>query len=134
MGIRIIRDLAAPLRQTIELGNYRLAMELSTDETGPASGPSPHDLYDAALGACKALTVLWFSHRKGMPLKDMEVSVTRDNAQAHSAIYYLTVQVNLTGSLTQEQRSQLLQAARGCPVEKLMTELETQVTTSLVEA
>ena len=134
MGIRVIRDLSAPLRHTIEIGEYRLTMEISTEEAGPASGPTPHDLYDAALGACKGLTVLWFAHRKGIALKEMQVSVTRDNSREHNGFYRLATNLKLTGSLTQEQRLQLLQAARGCPVEKLMTEVETQITTSLVEA
>ena len=133
MAIRVIRDLSGPLQQTIEIGKRRLTMEMSTEETGQSPGPNPHDLYDAALGACKALTVLWFAHRKGMPLKDMELSVTRDNSREHSGIYRLTVNLTLTGGLTQQARLQLLQAALGCPVEKLMTEVETQITTSLAE-
>jgi uncharacterized OsmC-like protein len=46
------------MRHEIHIGRNSLATDLSEEMGGEGSGPSPHDLYDAALGACKALTVL----------------------------------------------------------------------------
>jgi len=132
MGIRVVRDLTAPMRYTVELDPYRLAMEISTEEAVKAPGPNPHDLYDAALGACKALTILWFAKRKGIPVEDIEVSVTRDNSQERSGTYRLTANVKLSGGMTQEQTAELLQVAQRCPVHRLMTEVETQIATVLI--
>ena len=38
------------------------------DGGGTDAGPTPHDLYDASLAACKALTVLAYARRKGIPV------------------------------------------------------------------
>jgi putative redox protein len=43
----------------IHIGRNRLATDGTLEEGDEESGPNPHDLYDAALGPCKALTVLW---------------------------------------------------------------------------
>jgi len=54
MTIRVVRDQQAPMRHEIHIGRHNLASDLSVEEGGGATGPNPHDLYDAALGACTA--------------------------------------------------------------------------------
>lgn len=133
MAIRVVRDPTAPMQLMVEIDKYRLAMEISGDDGSHAAGPNPHDLYDAALGACKALTVLWFAKRKEIPIENIEISVTRDNSQERSGIYRLSANAKLTGGMTQGQRAELMQVARRCPIEKLMTEVKTEVITTWVE-
>lgn len=111
--------------------------EFVTDMTPPAGadneGPDPHEIYDAALGACKALTVLWLAQRKGMALEDIEVVVTRDDSEERNGIYRLRTALMLTGDLSGEEREALLAAAKKCPVHKLMSEVKTEIDTVLVE-
>lgn len=111
--------------------------EFVTDMTPAAGadndGPDPHEIYDAALGACKALTVLWLAQRKGMALEDIEVVVTRDDSAERSGVYRLRTALMLTGDLSREERDTLLAAAKKCPVHKLMTEVTTEIDTVLVE-
>lgn len=132
MTIRVVRDQTAPMRHEIHIGRNSLATDGSVEEGGEGSGPSPHDLYDAALGACKALTVLWYAKRKGIPVEGIEVSVERDAGRERSGIYHLSAQLSLTGNLTASQREDLLRVAQKCPVHKLMTEVKTEISTSLV--
>jgi putative redox protein len=101
------------------------------EEGGEGSGPSPHDLYDAALGACKALTVLWYAKKKGMAVENIEVSVGRDASAERSGTYRLNAELTVTGNLTDEQRAELLRVAGKCPIHKLMTEVTTEITTTL---
>jgi putative redox protein len=131
MAIRVVRDQTASMRHEIHVGRNRLATDGSVEEGGEASGPNPHDLYDSALGACKALTVLWYAKRKGIPVEGIEVSVERDASQERSGVYRLSAQLSLTGNLTQSQREDLLRVADKCPVHKLMTEARTEISTSL---
>ena len=131
MAIRVVRDQTASMRHEIHVGRNRLATDGSVEEGGEGSGPSPHDLYDSALGACKALTVLWYAKRKGIPVEGIEVSVERDASQERSGIYRLSAQLSLTGNLTVAQREDLLRVAQKCPVHKLMTEAKTEISTSL---
>ena len=91
MTIRIVRDQSAPMRHEVRVGRNRLAVDGSVEEGGEGSGPSPHDLYDTALGACKALTVLWYAKKKGIPVEGVEVSVDRNASEERSGTYRLSV-------------------------------------------
>src|SRR4030095_13081479 len=98
------------------------------------AGPTPHDLYDSALAACKALTVLVYAQRKGMPVEDIEVVVDRDASQERKGLYRLDSTLRVTGALSDEQRAELLRVAGRCPLHRLMTEVKTEIETRLVWA
>ncbi len=115
-------------------GAHRFATDGSVAEGGDDSGPSPHDLYDAALGACKALTVVWYARRKGMPLEDVQVQVERDASEERHGVYRLTTAIKVSGALSEGQRQELLAAASKCPVHKLMTSVTTEIATTLEQA
>jgi putative redox protein len=102
--IRVVRDQQAPTRHDIHIGRNSLTTDLSHDMGGEGSGPSPHDLYDAALGACKALTVLSHAKRKNIPVEGIEVTVERDSSQERAGTYHLSAALTLTGDLSSEQR------------------------------
>jgi putative redox protein len=129
--LRVVRDQRAPMRHEIHIGRNSLASDLSVEEGGDGSGPNPHDLYDAALGACTALTVLWYAKRRKIPVEGIDVSVERDASQERAGIYHLSAALKLTGNLTAAQREELLGAARKCPIHKLMTEVTTEISTTL---
>lgn len=131
MTIRVIRDQRAPMRHDIHIGGNSIATDLSVEEGGDGSGPTPHDLYDAALGACTALTVLWYAKHKDIPVEDIEVSVERDSSQERTGIYRLSAALRLTGDLSAGQRQDLLRAAEKCPVHKLMTDVTTEISVTL---
>ncbi len=133
MTILVVRDQTAGMRHIIHVGDKELATDLAVDEGGEGSAPGPHDLYDAALGACKALTVLWYAKRKGIPVEGIEVAVERDNSQERAGAYRLSTTLSLTGALSAEQRTELLKVAQKCPIHKLMTAVKTEITTALAE-
>jgi len=130
--IRVVRDQQALMRHEIHIGRNSLVTDLSVEKGGEGSGPSPHDLYDAALGACKALTVLWYAKDKHIPVQGIEVSVERDASQERAGIYRLSVVLSLTGDLSATQRQELLRVAHKCPIHKLMTEVTTEISTALL--
>ena len=80
MSLRITRDPSGPMRHTLHFNGLAITVDGSVAEGGEASGPSPHDLYDAALGACKALTVLWYANKRQIPVEDIAVEVERDDS------------------------------------------------------
>jgi putative redox protein len=129
--IRVVRDQGAPMRHDIHIGRNSLASDLSVEDGGEGSGPNPHDLYDAALGACTALTVLWYAKHKKIAVEGIEVSVERDASQERAGIYRLSAALKLTGNLSAGQREELLRAAQKCPIHKLMTEVTTEISTTL---
>jgi putative redox protein len=129
--IQVIRDQRSLMRHEIHIGHNCIAADLSVEQGGEASAPSPHDLYDAALGACTALTVLWYAKHKKIPVEGITVSVDRDASHERAGIYRLSAALALTGELTEGQRQELLRVAEKCPVHKLMTDVTTEITTTL---
>ena len=133
MAITIVRDQTSAMRHQVRIGPYSFAADASVADGGEGLGPNPHDLYDAALGACEALTVLWYAKRKGIAVGEIEVTIERDQSQEKTGTYRLDSKLKLGGNLTPEQRLELLSVASKCPVSKLMTSVKTVIETSLVE-
>lgn len=134
MSIKVIRDQSLPMRHVAHIRNHLISVDEGVDVGGSEAGPTPHDLYDAALSACKALTLVWYAKRKGIPLEDVEVSMERDASEERHGTYRLAATLHLGGPLTDAQRQELLAVADKCPVHKLMTSVTTEVSTVLGEA
>ena len=131
MTVRVVRDQQAAMRHVIHVGAHSFPTDLGAAEGGEGSGPTPHDLYDAALGACTALTVLWHAQHKQIPVIGIEVSVERDASQERAGLYRLRAVLRLTGELSEAQRGELLRVAEKCPVHKLMSQVTTEISTVL---
>ncbi|RFB67442.1 MULTISPECIES: OsmC family protein [unclassified Herbaspirillum] len=131
MSIQIKRDQSLAMRHIVHVRNHVISVDGAVDEGGVDAGPNPHDLYDAALGACKALTMVWYAKRKNIPVEDIQISIDRDNSEERQGVYRLSASISLSGDLTEAQRQELLAVAEKCPVQKLMTSVKTEVTTTL---
>ncbi len=134
MSIQIQRKPGTPLAQAIHIRAHELPTDVSTAEGGGDEGPSPHDLYDAALGACKALTVMWFAKKKGIAVDNIHTEVVSDNSQERNGVYKLSTRLLISGALTDAELAQLAAAAEKCPVHKLMTSVSTEITTTVARA
>ncbi|NML10634.1 OsmC family protein [Sphingobium sp. AR-3-1] len=115
----------------ISIRGHEIVADMSAPD-GDDAGPDPHDLYDAALGACKAMTMLWYAQRNAIPVEGIHVGVVRDASQERKGIYKLTTRIAVTGPLSDEQHDKLIAVAAKCPVHKLMAEVETQIETIAV--
>jgi putative redox protein len=131
MQISVTRDRTGKMRHLVRVRQHVLAVDESEALGGEDTGPTPHDLYDAALGACKALTVLWYANRKHIPVEDISVAVERDDTNERAGSYRLDATLTITGPLTEVQRQELLNVAGKCPIHKLMTQVKTEITTEL---
>ncbi|MFA9218226.1 MAG: OsmC family protein [Sphingomonadaceae bacterium] len=131
MTITVIRDQSLPMRHIVHVRNHLISADGSVEEGGSDAGPSPHDLYDAAVSACKALTVVWYARRKNIPLENVEVTLERDASEERHGTYRLAATLLLSGDLSDEQRNELLAASHKCPIQKLMTAVTTEITTVL---
>ena len=94
--------------------------------------PSLHDIYDAAVGGCRALAMVRHARRHAIPLEDIEVHLSRDAARVGEGLYHLIATIEVSGDLTLEQRSALLDAAARCRVQKLASTVRTEITTLMV--
>lgn len=131
MTIELRRDRSAALAQKLQIRQHALVTDGSIAEGGTDAGPSPHDLYDAALAGCKAVTVMWYARKKGIPVDDIHTVVVRDDSQERAGVYKLTTTLRIGGALTDQQLDELTEVAAKCPVHKLMTTVSTEVTTKV---
>jgi putative redox protein len=129
--IRVERIDSAKTAHRVTVRAHELTSDMAVAAGGADAGPDPHDFYDSALGACKALTMVWYAQRNAIPLEDVQVDVVRDATQERSGAYRLTTTVTLTGDLTDDQRARLLDVAAKCPLHKLMTAVTTEIETQL---
>jgi putative redox protein len=129
--IDLKRSDTGATRQTITIGAHTIVADVTTEEGGADAGPSPHDLYDAALGACKALTVLWYANKKGIPVGDIQTRIERDASEERHGTYRLAATLAIGGDLSEAQLQELEAVAGRCPVHKLMTAVKTEVSTKV---
>jgi putative redox protein len=131
MTIDIVRDRAQKMKHTVHVRQHAFAVDEPATNGGEDLGLTPHDVYDSALGACKALTVLWYAQRKQIPVDEIRVTIERDDAEERHGVYRLRAMLHLTGALTDAQRQELLTVAGKCPVHRLMTQATTEVVAEL---
>jgi putative redox protein len=131
MTIQVVRDRSYKMKSTVRVRQHSLSIDEPVANGGEDEGVTPHELYDSALGACKAMTLLWYARRKQIPVDDIQVDVDRDDREERQGVYRLRVTLSITGALSDAQRQELLAVADKCPVHKLMTLVTTEIHTEL---
>lgn len=133
MTVTVNTESSESFRHSIQIGDHHFFTDLPKDLGGEDTAPEPHDYFDAALGACKALTLKLYAQKKEIPLTGVTVEVKHDNSQEQKGKYALQVKLTLKGVLTDAQRDELHRVADRCPVHKLMTTSEVSIETLLAE-
>jgi len=104
------------------LGNRR--NEIIADEPlengGADLGFSPSDLLCASLAACTSITLRMYADRKEMSVDEIHVDIWFEEDK-ELGITKLNRKIGLTGNITEEQRTRLLQIADKCHVHKILT-------------
>jgi putative redox protein len=116
------------LAETIRAGRHTLIAD-EPAEIGDDTGPNPYDLLLTSLGACTAMTLRLYAHRKAWPLENVSVRLTHKRLHAADArdcetgrclIEHIDVALDLDGPLTDEQRNRLAEIAERCPVHRTL--------------
>ncbi|WP_338920001.1 OsmC family protein [Pseudomonas silesiensis] len=133
MTVTVNTVSAEGFRHSIEIDEHEMFADVPKEIGGEGTAPEPHDYFDAALGACKAVTLKMYAKKKDIPLTGVTVEVKRDNSEEQKGKYALHVKLTLKGVLTDAQREELHRVADRCPVHKLMTSTEVSIETHLSE-
>ncbi|MES2951392.1 MAG: OsmC family protein [Pseudomonadota bacterium] len=134
MSIQLQHKPGAPMAQTVSTRHHTFVTDAPVADGGGDEGPSPHELYDAALGACKAVSLMWFAKKKGIAVNDVRTEVTSDDSQERAGVYKIHTKVVISGTFSDAEFAQLVAVAEKCPVHKLMTTVTTEITTSVERA
>jgi putative redox protein len=110
------RSIPGTLRQEVVIdGRHRLITDQPEQHGGEGSGPSPHELFPAALAACVTVTLVQYGRTKGWDLGEVRVAVEYDH---HATPRRFDVAVELGGDLTDAQLERLARVARACPLRR----------------
>lgn len=134
MTLHLHSKTDAKTAQIIESNLHQLISDISVAEGGDDLGPSPHDLYDAALASCKALTLMWYANKKGIKITNIDTRIERDDSQERQGNYKLQARLVLSGDFSDDEFHQLTAVAEKCPVHKLMTTVTTEIITKVERA
>jgi putative redox protein len=110
------RSIPGTLRQELAIGGkHRLITDQPEQLGGDGSGPSPHELFPAALAACVTVTLVQYARTKGWDIGEVRVAVDYDH---HSNPREVETVIELGGDLTDEQLERLQKVARACPLRR----------------
>lgn len=93
--------------------------DVPADKGGGGAGFRPHELLEAALATCVAMTVRMAAAARAIPLDEVSVRVRLDRADPARAVF--DYDVSLRGALDAKQRRILLAAASACPVRQTLS-------------
>ena len=118
------------LHQEVFIDSHRLAADEPPESGGSGRGPDPYDLLLASLGACTSITITMYAQSEGLPLQGVTTRLQHSNVHADDCaeceteegkIDWIELHIDLDGPLSDEQRSQLLEIAKKCPVHQTLT-------------
>nr|WP_294873270.1 OsmC family protein [uncultured Pedobacter sp.] len=88
---------------------------------GTDEGMTPGALLLASLGSCTAITVRMYADRKQYNLDAIKIELAICDEKEMSKETTITRKIELTGTLTEEERTRLMQIADKCPIHKILS-------------
>src|SRR5947207_8201506 len=125
----VVRGNASGFLQDVVTGQHHLRADEPVQYGGGDLAPGPYDYLLIGLGVCTSMTVGLYARRKQIPLENITVSLRHSRIHAKDCEEGLTkegmldridVEVELSGSLTPEQRAKLMDVAGKCPVHRTL--------------
>jgi putative redox protein len=126
----IVHGNAAGFAQEVEIGSHEVYADEPVSYGGTDTGPTPYDLLLAALGSCTSMTIGFYARKRRWPLESITVSLRHSKVHAadceecetkEGKIDRIYLDIQLSGSLTDEQCAKLIEIAGKCPVHQTLT-------------
>jgi uncharacterized OsmC-like protein len=125
----VVRGNAAGFLQEVVSGSHHLRADEPVSVGGADAAPGPYDYLLIALGVCTSMTVGLYARRKQFPLENITVSLWHSRIHAQDCeecetkegmLDRIDTQIELTGPLTAEQHTKLIEIAGKCPVHRTL--------------
>jgi putative redox protein len=134
-GVALVEETGAGKFQVqVSVGGTHFFADEPQDVGGLGSGPTPHELVSAGLGACTAMTLRMYADRKGWPLKRTRVAVSHERVAGQTPANVFTRRIAVEGPLDATQTARLFEIAARCPVHRALEEGSRVVTGPFVAA
>jgi putative redox protein len=120
------------LQHEATIRSHSIVLDEPPEAGGDDQGMTPYEALLAGLGGCIAITVRLYARRKNWPLEDIRVTLTHERNHARDCqdcespesvgmLDVIREKVELTGDLSDEQRTRLHEIAGRCPVHRSLT-------------
>lgn len=125
----LVRGNASGFLQEVVSGKHRLRADEPVIYGGTDAAPGPYDYLLIGLGVCTSMTIGLYARRKQIPLENITVTLRHSRIYAKDCeecetkegmLDRIEVEIELTGSLTAEQRAKLMAVAAKCPVHRTL--------------
>src|SRR5262249_51926168 len=126
----VVRGGAENFQQEITAGKHRLVADEPMSVGGGDAGPDPYDYLLTSLGVCTSMTVGFYARRNKWPLEKITVSLWHSRIHAKDCeecqtkegmLDRMEMEIEMTGSLTAEQQTKLMEIAAKCPIHRTLT-------------
>ena len=107
-----------PYATTVKADGFEFVADSEREGIGGSAGMRPHDLLDASLAACIAITVRMAADVRGTKLDHVVAEVTHNDDDPLAASF--ECQLTLVGDLSDKERAGLVRVAHHCPIGKLL--------------
>jgi len=111
--------LTTPYQVAFSNGAHEAVADVPVEKGGAGSGFGPHELLEAALATCIAMTVRMSAAKHEIPLAGVQCEVRIDRSVPDAVT--LKYSLKLDGPLTDEQAAKLRGAASRCPVARTLS-------------
>jgi putative redox protein len=128
-GVTVTETREGRFTQAITARGHRLLADEPANAGGDDTGPSPYDLLLAALGACTSMTLRMYAEQKKWPLERVTIHLRHEKIHAQDCsecetregrIDRIEREIEVEGSLDENQRTRLLEIANKCPVHRTL--------------
>lgn len=139
-GSVIVRERDKKFTREILTQHHRLISDEPIAMGGADLGLNPYELLLAALGSCTSMTLRMYANHKQIDLQDIVVKLHHSRVHAEDCagcekqmlLDVITRSIQLTGNLSDQQRTRLLEIANQCPVHKTLQN-KIQIKTDLMD-
>lgn len=138
LGEVLVHEADKNFTRGLEMHNHQMLADEPRNFGGLDLGPSPYELLVSALGACTSMTIRMYAKHKKIKLDNVQVRVKHDRIHAQDCescegesgyIERFQRWIALSGDLTQQERTRLLEIANRCPVHKTLESEKTVIET-----
>jgi putative redox protein len=112
------KNIGPSTQTSISSGQHALAAD-TTPPKGAGEGFRPHELLEAALASCTAITLRLVAEERGIALQRVDVRIELDREQPEKTIFRSRIEFDPEPSAA--DRKTLLAASRLCPVRKTLS-------------
>jgi putative redox protein len=119
---------SAGYRTEVSTRTHNLIADEPTSVVGGTDdGPTPYEFLLTAISSCTVMTLRFYADRKKWPLEEVSVSLRSGRSYAADCadcekekvgITRVERRIEMSGALTDEQRTKLLEIADRCPVKQ----------------